>query len=534
MLFLASICSPLAVQAAPNLATSSTETLTSVTARVHLPVPYMQQPDNQTCLPTCLLMALHFMGREPNFTSATVQQLHKRAWYERFNVPAIARDYGLYALPNWYQLGWTRRTVEHELDLGRPVVLGSAISRAGHFILAIGYTTDGRLIIHDPTLRSPGYDIGGPDSVVDWEQVFWRGGVILRPESFPAMGAISGTTAETTAPRRVAPGETFDVQIAVRNNGTAPWPDEVFLAPIVPETSPTQMRDSAFRPEKGWQSKYHAAAPDKKNLATSDTAIFRFTLTAPQVSEPTVFIERWNLVDADGRGWGSSYLAGPGDYEMLTRITVDPPRGPWSLPLVETTTSTQPALDWATKGGTLAPAAASLPPVPGGLKAFTLHNARGTTASAYLGDTAWSDYRVDAWVYCDLRKAEGKTGYDRVGIFLRDQADRAGDTKDGAQLGAAYAMTFDSDDGGIRAASIDGGGIEDFHPDPRYKLKESGWHKFAVRVTGNELIYELDDKEFWRGRDSLFAKGDCGVYYRSSFTPEKSGGVSFAGFRVDK
>jgi len=358
--------------------------------------------------------------------------------------------------------------------------------------------------------------------------------VILRPEPFPVRDAISGTTAETTAPRRVKPGETFTVEIAVRNNGTVPWPDEVYLAPIVPETSPTQMRDSAFRPEKGWLSKYHAAAPDKKNLATSDTAVFCFPLTAPQVSEPTAFIERWNLVDANGRGWGSSYLAGPGDYEMLTRITVDPPRGPWTLPLVETTTGTKPVLNWATRAGTLTAAASSLPPVPGGLKAFTLHDATSTTASAYLGDTDWSDYRVEAWVYCDLRKAEGKTGYDRVGIFLRDQADRAGDTKDGAQSGAAYAMTFDGDDGGIRAASIDGGGIDDFRPGARFKLTESGWHKFAVRVTGNELIYELDGKEFWRGRNRLFSKGDCGVYYRSSFTPEKSGGVSFAGFRVEK
>lgn len=524
-----------AVAAADTTATTvASEPLTSVTARVHLPVPYMRQPDNQTCLPTCLLMAMHFMGREPEFTSATVQQLHKRAWYDRFNVPPIAADYGLHALPSWYDLGWTRRTVEHELDQGRPVVLGSAISRSGHFVLAIGYTADGRLIIHDPTLRSPGYDIGGPDNVIDWEELYWRGGIILRPEPFPPRGPVSGTTVETTAPRRVAPGETFEVAIAVRNNGTEPWPDGVRLAPIVPETSPTQLRASAFRPPTGWVSEHHAAEPDKRNTPTSETAVFRFPLRAPQVGEPTAFLERWNLVDAEGRGFGSSWLAGPGDYEMFTRITVDPATGPWELPLVETTTGTAPVLRWTTRAGVLSPLRAGVPPAPDAMRAFTLHNAAGTSASAYLGDPAWTDYRVEAWVYCDLRKAEEKEGYDRVGIFIRDQGDRCGDTKDGAQMGACYAMTFDTDDGGIRAASIDTGGIDDFRPGARFKLEKSGWHKFAIRCTGDELVYELDGREFWKGRSRLFRAGDCGVYYRTAFEPGRSGGVSFAGFRAEK
>lgn len=61
-------------------------------AAARLPVPYIPQPDDQTCLPTSLLMTLNWFGRE-ELSTATIQQLHKRTNYHHYNLPAILREY---------------------------------------------------------------------------------------------------------------------------------------------------------------------------------------------------------------------------------------------------------------------------------------------------------------------------------------------------------------------------------------------------------------------------------------------------------
>ncbi len=503
-------------------------------AGVHLPVPYLPQPDNQTCLPTCLTMTLHFLGRS-DLTSATVFRLHKRTNYDRFNLPGILKDYNLYGLPNWYELGWTRKTVEHELDLGRPVILGCNQGKYGHFVLAIGYTDSGRLIIHDPTKRAPGYEIGGPDSEIAWEDLLWRGGCIVRPEPFPEAPAISGTLVETTSPRRLAPGQEFTAEFDIRNNGREAWPGEVYLAPVVPETSPTAYRASAFRPAAGWISPERAAAPDRAGIRPGEVARFRVPLVAPRVTKVTPFLERWNLVDGNGRVFSSHWQTGPGDYQIYTKGTVEAPTTrTWTLPLEETGRDGKPALAWSTKAGAIT-AAKDTPATTGGAPIWQLVSPGRRYDCAWLGDPSWTDYRVEALVYCELRAAEEKIGYERVGIFLRDGGDRCGDTKDGVELGQCYAMTFDTDDGGIRAGGVDNGGIDDFRPGKRFKLAESGWHRFAIRCEGDTLTYELDGAEFWKGKDATVKSGDCGVYYKTGFSdPAKTRGIRFAEFRAVK
>ena len=40
--------------------------------------------------------------------------------------------------------------VKKALDAGKPVILGTAVTSAGHLMLARGYLADGRLIVNDP------------------------------------------------------------------------------------------------------------------------------------------------------------------------------------------------------------------------------------------------------------------------------------------------------------------------------------------------------------------------------------------------
>ncbi|MBX7246042.1 MAG: C39 family peptidase [Candidatus Sumerlaeaceae bacterium] len=501
-------------------------------AGVELPVPYLQQPDDQTCLPTCLTMALHFMGRV-DLTSETVFKFQPRTNYDRYNVPGILKEYGLYALPSWYERGWTRKTIEHELDCGRPVILGCNQGPAGHFVLAIGYTDDGRLIINDPSAKTPGYEIGGPRSVIRWEQLLWRGGVIIRADELPTTPTISGSCVESTSPRRMICGETTTAVFAIKNNGSQSWPAEVFLCPIEPETSPTQFRRSAFEPPGAWISSSRICAADRKAIAPGEVANFAVPLRAPMVDKPKVFMEHWNMVDGSGRAFSSSYLAGPGDYQIFTRVCVEPATT-FTLPLIETVANGRPALDWIVKKGRLE-VANDVPATTDGATILKLATAGARYDSAWVGNGDWRDYRVEALVYCDYRPELEKKGFDRVGIFIRDNGDHAGDTKDGVELGETYAMTFDTDDGGIRAAYVENGGIRDFRRGPRYTIKESGWHRFAIRCAGDELVYELDGREFWRTRDRMLTSGDCGVYYKAGFDDlSLSRGLRFADFKATR
>lgn len=88
--------------------------------------------------------------------------------------------------------------------------------------------------------------------------------------------------------------------------------------------------------------------------------------------------------------------------------------------------------------------------------------------------------------------------------------------------------------GALAAADPNSGGIEDFRNTP-FRLKESGWHKFAIRCAGSTLTYELDDQPFHEARHGALKSGDCGIYYRAAFYDVENGcGIAFAGFKVEE
>lgn len=509
---------------------------------VHLPVPYIPQPDNQTCLPTSLLMAMHFLGRAPDLNSTAVQALQPRCHYNRRNTPEILRDFGLYGLASWHDLAWTTATVENELRMGRPVVLGLGCSRVGHFVLAIGYTDEHKVIIHDPWKKEPGWPLGGRDFVTDWDVMQWRGGVIIRTEPFPEAPPISGTLVTekgepaedvNSSPGRLAPGQESELVFHVKNNGRQPWPDQVFLAPVDPGSSPTKSRQSPFYVSGAWPSPDHAAVPDKPNLAPGDIATFRVKIRAPQVERDTTFREYWNLVDGNGRWFSSSWLAGPSNRQMWSRIPVTAIRQE-ALPIEEKTPGGRPQLKWQVKSGGLAMADEATSASPDGSPAMKLLSPGREFDSAWVGSGAWKDYRVEAWVYCEIRPDLKPQGFDRAGIFIRDDGQHTGDTMSTLEAGSSYAMTFDSDDGRIRAGNIENGGMEDFKSKP-FRLSAPGWHKFAIACRGDQVVFELDGQPFESAKSKVALAGDCGVYYRTGYYDKSiSHGVTFAGFKASQ
>jgi len=180
---------------------------------VDLKLPYVMQywdaPDGfdggGSCGPCSMVMVLGFTGkRPPKPTTVTASYPHVTNWggYMKEiddavcepNLGAVHAKMLAYLkpdLPNaalFYNEKATWARVKAELDAGRPVILGTRLTPAGHLIVARGYLADGkRVIVNDPAgnqtltarLSSPDgsysptgnryWNGGGEGAVYEWE-----------------------------------------------------------------------------------------------------------------------------------------------------------------------------------------------------------------------------------------------------------------------------------------------------------------------------------------------------------------------------
>ncbi len=142
---------------------------------VSLDVPYVSQvwdsPDSWdgsgSCGPASLTMVLGFfkkLSQKP--VNVTASYPHTSAFGG--NIPELYKlvcepgqgavhqkmlDYLRPIFPGvgmYYKEKATWKRVKAELDAGRPVLLGTQVTPAGHLMVARGYTADGRLLVNDP------------------------------------------------------------------------------------------------------------------------------------------------------------------------------------------------------------------------------------------------------------------------------------------------------------------------------------------------------------------------------------------------
>lgn len=169
---------------------------------VSLEMPYLNQawdsPDtfdgSGSCGPTSMVMVLAFYKKvEPKPEHVTESYVHQTTYGGL--IPAVhdkvcqrgmgavhakMLDYFRPMLPNaaiFYNEKATFARVKRELDAGRPCILGTEVTTAGHIMVARGYTTDGRLLVNDPA--GDYYQAarrGGPDGA--WSPTgsrYWNG-----------------------------------------------------------------------------------------------------------------------------------------------------------------------------------------------------------------------------------------------------------------------------------------------------------------------------------------------------------------------
>jgi hypothetical protein len=124
-----------------------------------------------------------------------------------------------------------------------------------------------------------------------------------------------GTLLAASCPSDMVSGTTAQASFTYRNDGHASWNGDTKIG-----TTLDRDRDSPFYTPGEWLGSTRPAASLPTDPGAENT--FTFTLTAPEVSEPTTFVEHYSLVQ-EGVIWFADD-GGPGDDSIACSITVTP------------------------------------------------------------------------------------------------------------------------------------------------------------------------------------------------------------------
>jgi hypothetical protein len=159
---------------------------------------------------------------------------------------------------------------------------------------------------------------------------------------------------------------------------------------------------------------------------------------------------------------------------------------------------------------------AHLPLSPGGDGyVIEIEDPAGGTDTLRLGSASTVDCVVQADIYCEYRPGLVSDGYERVGIFARDNAQGSFDGTLSTQ-GACYGLTWDSDDGRLRCMRAAGGIVHDLAPVPLYR-PSTGWRRFRIEARGSSLAFFVDGYPILSTTDTTYARGEFGIGYHENF-----------------
>lgn len=138
---------------------------------------------------------------------------------------------------------------------------------------------------------------------------------------------------------------------------------------------------------------------------------------------------------------------------------------------------------------------------------------------------------VQAHVYCDLRPEVAANGFERSGLFTRDNGDAAFDSTNFGG-GNCYAMIFDSDTGNVRGVRIVEGLVTDLVTP--ITLTADGWHLFRIETVGSSIRFRLDGGAWGDTVDSTHPRGRVGFGYHEFFsTNSNAQGARFDNFLLE-
>lgn len=205
-------------------------------------------------------------------------------------------------------------------------------------------------------------------------------------------------------------------------------------------------------------------------------------------------------------------------------------------PLADAFEASGRALAWDDKF-TLNQVVPLAPPAPDG-DGFVLHvqNPDGPFETVSIGSPRDAGCTVAASLLCEYRPDVAGDGFERVGVFARDDGNA---NFESAALGGGncYALTFDTDTGRIRAGVVVDGLFVDFlESDPLF-APSTAWRRFQIECTGTRIRYSVDGTVIADVQDAAHATGRFGVGHHAYFaTPANAHGAhaeNFHAFCVD-
>ena len=171
---------------------------------------------------------------------------------------------------------------------------------------------------------------------------------------------------------------------------------------------------------------------------------------------------------------------------------------------------------------------AALPAPPSGdATVLRIMDPAGGTDSLRIDPGLVRDLAFQADLLCDYRPQLAANGFERIGIFVRDQAAGAFDGTL-SQQGACYALTMDSHDGRVRCLRVQGGVLSDLLATPHFR-PVTAWRRFRIETVGTQLTFLLDGQVLLQTNDSTYASGAFGIGYHEFFQSNSN----LRGARVD-
>jgi hypothetical protein len=163
------------------------------------------------------------------------------------------------------------------------------------------------------------------------------------------------------------------------------------------------------------------------------------------------------------------------------------------------------------------PVVSFAPPAPqGDGYVLELMNAGGEYETASVGARGDADCTVEACIYCEYRPDVAGDGYERVGIFARDNGNANFEASD-LSGGNCYALTYDTDTGRIRAGVVEDGVLTDFlETSPLYE-PSTAWRTFRIECSGSRIRYVVEGTAVADVVDATHASGRFGIGHHEYF-----------------
>lgn len=147
----------------------------------------------------------------------------------------------------------------------------------------------------------------------------------------------------------------------------------------------------------------------------------------------------------------------------------------------------------------------------------TICDPSGGVDTISLKTTQTSMY-AQADIYCEYRPQLNEQGFERVGIFVRDNGN--GVFEHSSYQGSCYGMAWDSHDGRLWCFRVDNGRITDLNAMPVY-ITNSQWRTMRIETKESNLTFILDGKIIATVQDAKYTNGSCGIGYHEYFSDNK-------------